>query len=119
MSDSSSTNGLSPLDQIRLAETEATRKILAAREASEHSLAEARTQSALIKKQAHESGEHAGQIQYKTIVAEAEDEAQTILLHAHNQSADLHQKGSTRMEQAIQEAVRIVLGLKEGISHEP
>ncbi len=119
MTEPSSSVGLSPLDQIRLVEAEVTRKIIAAREASERSLAEARTQAALIKKQAHEAGEHEGQIRYKAVVAEAEEEAQTIILHAHNQSADLHQKGSTRMELAVQEAICIVLGLKEGSAHEP
>lgn len=110
--------GLSPLDQIRLVEAEVTRKIVAAREASERSLVEARAQAVLIKKQAREAGEHEGQIRYKEIVSEAEEEAQAIIQHAHNQSAELNQKGSARIELAVQESVRIVLGLKEGGAHE-
>lgn len=118
MSESSSSVELSPLDQIRLVEAEITRKIVTAREASERNLMEARAQAALIKKQAHESGEHEGQIRYKGIVSEAEEEAQTIIQHAHNQATDLNQKGSARMELAVQESVRIVLGLKERGAHE-
>jgi vacuolar-type H+-ATPase subunit H len=113
MHDSSSVSGLSPLDQIRLFEAEITRKIITTRQASERSLAEARAQAALIKKHAHESGEHEGQIRYKAILSEAEEEAQAIVGHAHNRAAELHQRGSARMELAIQEAIRIVLGLKE------
>lgn len=118
MADSSPSVGLSPLDQIRLVEAEVTRKIVTAREATEHRLVDARAQAALLKKQAHESGEQQGRIRYKEIVTEAEDEARAIILHAHNQAADLHQKGSAHMELAVREAIRIVLGLKEGRAHE-
>ena len=112
MPESFSSVELSPLDQIRLVEAEVTRKIVAAREASERSIADARGQAALIKKQAHDAGERKGQIRGKEIVAEAEEEAQALIVQAHNQAADLHHKGSIRMELAIQEAISTVLGLK-------
>lgn len=103
---------LSPLDQIRVVEAEITRKLVAAREASDRSIADARVQAALIKKQAHESGEQKGRIRYKEIVSEAEEEAQAIVVHAHNHAADLRRKGSTHMGAAVQEAIRCVLGVK-------
>lgn len=109
-----STNEFSPLDQIRLAEAEITRKVIAAREASERAITDARTQSVALRRQAHESGTRAGQIRYKEIVSRAEEEARTIIEHAHNQAAELRRKGEARMEAAIQEATRIVLGLKGG-----
>ncbi len=114
MTDQTSSAGLSPLDQIRLAEAEITRKIVTAREASERAIAEARAQATLLKKQAHESGTREGQIRYKGIVSKAEEEARTIVEHAHNQAADLERKGQVRMEGAIQGILSIVLGLKGG-----
>jgi phage FluMu protein gp41 len=114
-----SANELSPLDQIRLVEAEITRKIVTAREASERAMAETRAQAALLKKQAHEIGTREGQIRYKQIVSKAEEEARTIITHAHNQAADLRRKGQARMEAALQEAINIVLGLKgDGESNE-
>jgi vacuolar-type H+-ATPase subunit H len=114
MADPLSATGLSPLDQIRLAEAEITRKIVAAREGSEHAVVEARTQATLLKKQANDSGIREGQVRYKEIIAGAEDEARTMVEHAHNQAVDLQRKGKARTEAAIQEAINIILGLKGG-----
>ena len=114
MTGPSSANGLSPLDQIRLAEAEIIRKVVTIREESERIVVDARAQSTLLKKQAHDSGIREGQIQYKGIISKAEEEARTIVAHAHTQAADLRRKGQERMEAAIQEAMRIVLGLQEG-----
>ncbi len=109
-----SANELSPLDQIRLAESEVTRKMVAAHEASESRVAEIRTQATLLKKQARESGEHKGQLRYKEVIAESEEEAHATLVQAHGRADELHKKGNIRMERAIQEAVRIILGTKGG-----
>jgi vacuolar-type H+-ATPase subunit H len=114
MADPTLVTGLSPLDQIRQAEAEVTRKIVAAREASEHAITEARAQAALLKKQAHASGNREGQIRYKEIVSSAEEETRTIVEHAHNQAEELRRKGQSRMEMAIQEVTSIVLCLKRG-----
>ena len=111
---------LSPLDQIRLAEAEISRKTVAARKDSERCLAEARTQAAWIKKQARKEGTHAGKVKYKEIISKAEDEARAITAHAQNQAATLLQEGRSRMEIAIEVAVSIVLGLeKNGRNNEP
>ena len=114
MNEPISTNELSPLDQIRLAEAEITRKVIAAREASERAMTDARTQSTALRRQAHEAGTRTGQIRYKEMVSRAEEEARTIVEHAHHQANELRRKGEARMEAAIQEASRIVLGLKGG-----
>ena len=114
MSEPTSLDGLSPLDQIRLVEAEITRKIAAAREASEHSAANARAQSAALKKQAGEKGERAGQIHYKETVAKAEEQAQMIVAQAQNEADDLRRKGQARMERAVNESLNIILGLKGG-----
>ena len=114
MAEPLSATGLSPLDQIRLVEAEITRKIVAAREASEHSVAGARAQAAQIKMQAHNSGNREGQIRYKEIVSKAEEQARAMVAHAHNQAADLQRRGQAHMESAVREAVNFVLGLKGG-----
>ena len=114
MSEPTSLDGLSPLDQIRLVEAETTRKVAAAREASEHSAANARAQSAALKKQAGEKGEREGQIRYKETVAKAEEQAQMIVAQAQNEADVLRRKGQARMEQAVSEALNIILGLKGG-----
>lgn len=110
MADQTSASGLSPLDQIRLVEADIARNIAAAREASERAVAEARAQAARLKKEAREAGMREGQIRYKEIVAKAEEEARAIVSRAHKQASMLRQKGQSRMETAIQEAVNIVLG---------
>lgn len=112
MSEPTPSNGLSPLDQIRLVEAEITRKVIAAREASERAVAEARLQANLLKKKAHESGTRAGQIRHKEMVSQAEEEARAMVAHAHQQAAELRQRGQARMDMAIHEATRIALGLK-------
>ena len=119
MAEPTSVAELSPLDQIRLAEAEITRKTVTAREDSERRLAEARTQAARIKKQAREAGTRAGKVQYKEIVSRAEEEACAITAHAQNQVENLQQKGRSRMEMAVEYAVSIVLGLdKDGRNDE-
>ena len=104
---------LSPLDQIRLAEAEITRKNVAARENAERLLAEARTQATRIKKQAQEVGTRTGKVQYKEIVSRAEEEARAIIANAQNQADTLQQKGYSRMEMAVEYAISIILGLEK------
>lgn len=108
------TTGLSPLDQIRLVEAEVARKIVAARQATEHKIINTHMQATLLKKQAQDSGNREGQIHYKGIVIKAEEEARSMVSHAHNQAADLQRRGLVRMDAAVQEVVNIVLALKGG-----
>jgi vacuolar-type H+-ATPase subunit H len=108
--------GLSPLDQIRLAEAEIARKIVAARQAFEHNLVNARTQGTLLKKQAYELGNRKGQIIYKETVSKAEEEARTMVVHAHKKASDLQRGGQDQMEEAVQRAVAVILGLTGGKS---
>jgi vacuolar-type H+-ATPase subunit H len=114
MLEPTSANGLSPLDQIRLVEAEITRKVVTARESSEHSVANARVQAALLKKQAEEKGKREGQIRYKETIAKAEEQAQVIIAQAHHEADDLRGNGQACMEQAVNEALNIVLGMKGG-----
>jgi len=103
---------LSLLDKIRLVEAEITRKAVAAREASVQRMADARLQAAQIKKQAEEKGEREGQIHFKEIVANAEEQARIIIAQAHHEADALHMVGQHRMQQTVHDALEIVLGLK-------
>ena len=103
---------LSPLDQIRMAEAEVTRKLVAARETSRRVSAEAGAQASLLKKEAHDSGTQQGQIRRKVIVANAEEEARAIVARAREGASALKRRGQARMEEAIREAMNIVLGPK-------
>jgi len=114
MLEPTSADGLSPLDQIRLVEAEIARKIAAAREASEHSASNARAQAALLKKQAEEKGKREGQIRYKETIAKTEEQAEVIVAQAQYEADDLRETGQARMEQAVNEALNIVLGMKGG-----
>lgn len=107
-------NELSPLDQIRLVEAEVARKVVVARDVAEHCAANAHAQAALIKKEAEMQGIREGQICYKETVAKAEEQAQVILAQADRESNDLCQMGRLRMNLAVNEALRIILGVKGG-----
>jgi hypothetical protein len=61
MTDSTSAIGPSPLDHICPAEAEPTRKIMAAREASELAITEARVLAAFLRKQRPKAGTRDGQ----------------------------------------------------------
>lgn len=112
MSEPLPANDLSPLDQIRLVEAEITRRIIAARASSDERLMEARAQGARLKQEAIEAGGKAGLLRYKEIISAAEGQAQMILAQAEREAQNLRRKGDARMEQAITEAVNIVLGRK-------
>jgi vacuolar-type H+-ATPase subunit H len=113
MAEPTSADGLSPLDQIRLVETEITRRIIAARERAERSVENARAQAVLIRKQAREKGEREGKVRYKEIVAKAGEEAKMIVAQAQHEMGALRRKQQSRMEQAVRVALNVVLGAKE------
>ncbi len=87
------TDRLSPLDQIRLAEAEVTRKVIAAREQAEQNINEALQQAALLKKQAQQAGSRKGQLRYKEIVRQAEEEGRLLVEHARLQAAEMRRRG--------------------------
>jgi vacuolar-type H+-ATPase subunit H len=104
---------LSPLDQIRLCEADVTRRIAAARQAGEESLAKARSEAANLKRQAKERGLRKGQVQYQEVVSGAEEEAQALVAKAQKRASELLQRGEQKIELAVQKAVNFVLGLSE------
>jgi vacuolar-type H+-ATPase subunit H len=103
-------NDLSPLDQIRLVESEMARRVTAARAAADQSLINARAQIAQRKSDAREAGIREGRVLYKEGVARAEEEARSLAAQAQKQAAELRQKGHLRMDAAVRLTVNVVLG---------
>jgi vacuolar-type H+-ATPase subunit H len=113
-------NGFTPLDQIRQAEAEVTRKIAAAREATKLTVSDAQVQAAVILDKARETGRREGQAQYREITSKAEDETRALIAQANQQADELHRNGEQRMEAAFRWAVNVVIGLEwEMKSDEP
>jgi vacuolar-type H+-ATPase subunit H len=104
---------LSPLDQIRQAEADVTRQIAAAREAAARTVVEARRHVRDLLDEAREMGRRRGQIRYKEIVSQAEEESQALVFQAHNQAESLHHTGKRRMSTAVRQAVNLVIGLQD------
>lgn len=105
-------NEISPLDQIWQTEAEVTRRVAAARDKAERTLAKSQVQARQQKNQAIEEGRRQGKAQYKDILAAAEDEARAITSQANSQAEELRRRGKERMDQAVRLAVNIVIGLQ-------
>lgn len=105
---------LSPLDQVRLAEADVTRKVAVAREDSEHTLTKAKAQAKILLDEARESGKRKGQTQYREIVSEAEEEARAILAGVDHRVKELRREGSRYMDIAVCQVVNIITGMEEG-----
>ena len=105
---------LSPLDQIRLAEADVTRKIAKVREDHERILTNAQTQAKEMVVAAEESGQREGETQYREIIFEAEEEAKAILAGAKHQATALRRKGNRHMDTAVRQVVNIVTGMDRG-----
>ena len=100
---------LSPLDQIRLAEAEITRKIAAAREFAEQVAAKARLDATACLNQSREDGQHAGQTRYREIITGGEEEASALIAQGQQQAENLRRRGDARMQLAIQSVVNIII----------
>ena len=91
-----------------------------AREAAEQAAGKAHTEAEQIKREAREKGEQEGQIRYKEGTTRAEEEAKAILAEAQARAESLRRNGAWRMDRAVDQALRIVLGEEaNGADHEP
>lgn len=100
---------LSPLDQIRQTETNITRQIAAARVSVGRSVEDARIQATQIKRQAQEKGWREGHAVYNDILLQAEEKAHIIVAHAKQWADEIQLKAEQQMEQAVKQAVLIVI----------
>lgn len=104
---------LSPLDQIRQAEAEITRRIAAARLEAEQNISKVRKAILTSKNQALIDGQREGQARYKEIISEAESEAQAIVAQAHKHAKELEQNSVFIIDEAVSRAFKIVIGLNQ------
>lgn len=104
---------LTPLDQIRHAEAEIARRVAAAREAAERTIAEAHAQAAAIKQEAREKGRHEGEIRYRDILNRAEEQSRAIIAQGQRDAEQLRRRGNERMHSAIHHAISIIINLDE------
>lgn len=102
---------LSPLEQIRHAEAEVTRRVASARQAAERTLVKARTQAAQQRNQAQKEGQSEGQAQYQASIASAEEEARQILDQAQKQADALLLRGQAHLYAAVCQAVEFIIGV--------
>jgi vacuolar-type H+-ATPase subunit H len=101
-----------PLDQIRQAEAEATRRIAAAHETVKQTIDNAHAHVTQIKSQAREAGISAGKQQYNQIVANAEEEARILIAQANQLAENLRRTGEQRINEAVRYAMGVVVGQK-------
>jgi vacuolar-type H+-ATPase subunit H len=101
---------LSPLDQIRMAEANAARKLALSRELAEIKITQARYQARVLVDEARESGKHEGQVQYAEIVSRAEEEAEGLVAEAQARVEALRREGELRMQAAVDQVIQTLLG---------
>lgn len=106
---------LSPLDQIRHAEAEVTRKIVQARETSNNIVEDAHIQSLRILEMARQAGEQEGQSRYKEILKNSEDEATALVSEARRRAKKSRNISKIRMEILVERIENFIIGLEEGI----
>lgn len=104
---------LSPLEQIRQAEAEVTRRLAAARESAEKTVATAQMQSTNIKIQAGDEGQRDGEAKFREIISKAEEESRSIVTQAHQRAEKLRRKGRRRMDLAVRKAFLSLVGADE------
>jgi flagellar biosynthesis/type III secretory pathway protein FliH len=102
----------SPLDQIRQAEVDVTRRVAAARQAAEDAIREAHAQAADLKRQAREIGHREGLADYQATVSSAEDETRRLIAQARSQAESLRRRGDLFGVTAAHCAIAVVIGQK-------
>ena len=115
--DSSATSKIerSPLDQIRQAEAEVTRRVVAARQTAEVTAQKAQAQVEGIKHHACETGQREGQAQYREIIFRAEGDARALVAQANRRAETLRRQGDLCMDDVVRRAVEIVIGQEQEI----
>lgn len=101
----------SPLDAIRRAEAEVSRRVAAAREDAEQSEAHARSQISAIKEEIESEGHREGEALYDRLIADARAEAEIMVAEARDQAEILRFRGQARMDDAVRRAVEFVIGI--------
>jgi len=101
---------LSPLDQIRQAEAEVTRRVAAARKKAERAQSRTRQRVIQMKNIAREDGLLKGRLRYQEIIKKSEEEAEALIIDAHQKDEELRRRGLLLMESAVRFIVSLVIG---------
>lgn len=104
---------LSPLDQIRYAEGEVTRRVAAAREEAKRVEDRARKQARQMIAQARDIGRSEGEARMREIVANTQEEAKAILARAKNLSEELRRRGHNRIDLAVRQSEALIISVDE------
>lgn len=104
---------LSPLDFIRHAEAEVTRRVVATREAADRSTAEAASEAQSLIEQAHLAGRQEGQAKYAEIVNSAETEAEATIIQVQQRVEQMLEDGQRRIDAAVQLVLDVMLEEKK------
>ncbi len=104
---------ISPLDQIRQAEADVARQVASAREAAEHTVAQARIQAKDLLDDARQIGKREGEKRYREIISNAEEEEQAIVAQARNRAENLRRRAGDRLAEGVRRALNVVIGLEE------
>ena len=105
----------SPLDQIRQAEAEITRRVAAARQAAEATAQKVQAQAEAIKRHARETGQCEGEAQYREIVSLAKEDAVAVIAQAQRRAEILRCQGDLCIDDIVCHAVEIVVGQEQRI----
>ena len=105
----------SPLDQIRQAEAEVTRRVAAARQTAEATAQKVQAQAEGIKHHACETGQREGQAQYRETISRAEEDARALVAQAQRRAEILRRQGNLCMDDVVRRAVEIVIGQEQEI----
>jgi vacuolar-type H+-ATPase subunit H len=103
---------LSPLDQIRHAESEVTRRIAAAREAARQTVESAQARASVLREEAQHGGRQEGLARYREQISNAEERARIILSQAQDRADDLQSQGGAHMTAAVRQAIVFILRLQ-------
>lgn len=103
---------LSPLDQIRLVESEVARQLVAVREAAQDRAVKARALAEQMIREAGVAGRKEGETEYKNITLNAQEEARTIIAQAHHRAQELKRRGRQRMPMLTLMTIQTVTGLE-------
>ena len=103
----------SPLDEIRQAEAEVTRRVAAARQAAEATAQKAHAQAEGIRRHAREAGQREGEVQYREIVSQAKEDARALIAQAQRRAETLRRQGDLCMDDIVRNAVEIVVGQEQ------
>lgn len=105
-----------PLDQIRQAEAQVTRRVAGARKGAEAMAQNAQAQAEGMKRQAREIGRLEGQAQYREIISRAEEEARDLVAQALRRAEIVRCQGELCTHDVVRRAVEIVIGQEQEIT---